>query len=1229
MLAPRSTGRPSCGSKRSRIFGREPGQDSHNSTYVSTRSSFPTRPAFDNNRWAFPLEESFATSRFRRPLSQESRSRLSCNEFHVVFFGTRTFYATLREPRVRIPSMAGHEPDTAIANLSLVTLAIILGIISATGSGGERLPCRSFPGSGGLGDRRYRRRLDNSVPWGTGRCTRSRGHPRESIPMSLRFTRCRLCPTVRQSRSDTLAAFEFAASRLSPYQLPETGVHVESIEEVGGLLWLKTHSDLKVYQLDGLVTRDIGSPKSVQKMFSALGSVWLTTTNDVYRVDSGVCQKVVEHIDFFSRPEGRETIAGRLWLFAGNGVWVIGPSGTMRIFQGTVRAHQQIGSRLVLDTDSGTKLIEQPDASTPIVEDLPLLKLDLDQTTRSYAQLSVSVGGKPFQTVDLSRDDPIPGLGMSLRSFIALQGRISGDGFFIDLLGSDDAGFLLNYGRFLYRLTSTHLELLSDAFPALASLKLRQIRGKTWAVTQYSGMDALLIGSSGTTDFLPSVGRSVMSRLNDAVDFDGATWLLTSVGAYRIKGQESRRIPDSVIDAKQILAFKGHTRLIAADALWTVDGDSAVLTQKFDGDVHQVEEHFGYLCLSTRAGFWIFDGAEAKRVPNAALEVNRLYEADGRLLVATRAGLFRIYPGASIHASLRPLNSVFLGFPGNLLPGSFGFTGVARVQAAYEGPVPKDYLAAAGGAFEVVVDGNDRQFSSFIDRGWYTGIESIQRSLDTAGRHTIRISIRDKWRNTFVSEARVWVVPGFPASVFMGYALVFMLALALIWNSPRFSFAHNVVMSPTLRKMPSLYAIPVILTLAPGLVKRLLVRYRSRLQAATQSAADDFMLPEPQLAASVMKETIHAKRSLFVVGPSGIGKSAYMVYLANSFAAGSALPEFVVVILVQLRQYVDIRPADVFQAELVNYGGFRDPELADDVLRLGGVLFLLDGLNEVTEKTVQQWSAFYQAHSAQNYFIIASQFVDAGFPALPVCEIPPLTDETARKLLARELGVEPAKLPSLPKPTLLLARIPQNLKAITQILRAGAPAPQSEYELYEQLLTPLFDRWRHEGKSDRIEELCAAAVSDTDDPQARAVDSLSADVLYALVNEKLIVIRGAQKAFAHEHVRAYLAAYAVIKDWPAVLGMDLRFPQSWILPLRFALPSLAREDDIKIAEALLQKKTDSSLLRGEELAAGILARFGEAAVGDWFRRYAVKLVAARQKIDSALIGTGAPDATAH
>jgi len=100
--------------------------------------------------------------------------------------------------------------------------------------------------------------------------------------------------------------------------------------------------------------------------------------------------------------------------------------------------------------------------------------------------------------------------------------------------------------------------------------------------------------------------------------------------------------------------------------------------------------------------------------------------------------------------------------------------------------------------------------------------------------------------------------------------------------------AHLLLMNPYLRGIASLGVIPILITVAPPIRRHLFRRYRRNLNADPELRHEweRYVVPDPSLEAHAFlaKLMTQATRAAVVHGQSGIGKSAFMRYLAQ-FAA--------------------------------------------------------------------------------------------------------------------------------------------------------------------------------------------------------------------------------------------------------------------------------------------------------------------------------------------------------
>jgi hypothetical protein len=1077
---------------------------------------------------------------------------------------------------------------------------------------------------------------------------------RDTVAQTIHAIR-RINPTTLIALGDR-GAYRIRSATTDEIAVPGGHVRMETAIVLGDdEVWLQTHLDSQFCLLRDTACTAFKTAGTAYGLIKALDRTWIIASSGVYRVDGNVATQVVDDTIFI--PSTQDLLAATqltskvghddnlIWIQGEKKFWVISRGKVESFPRATLRSVKP-GIRLVVENDDETLFaIKQTGPDKLDGHAFPkILFIQPIPDQRRIATVTLQfdvpqVAGTQTVSLDLTQPAPIPQMNLTLRDFLEVGGevRMIRNNFisYLKLIGSDNHGTILSLGDKLYRWDATGWLELGLAKNLSANFVMQLNDHETWILDRqdrpfrrFFSKDSIAAGETAYRILedklaaLPDVGTiDAVSKEADAV------WLLTDRGAYRVKGDAIARIPDQQIEAQDVVRFDGRTFIIAKDALWRVEGDYAISVGTLPkgpeyGSLWQASVHLNLLWLVSDAGIAAYSpGDPATKETLFAIPiggVRALSDINGTLWALTDTGAFRIFPGSGIKAIGKPNKDVLAGLPGNLLPGNVGLTGVARLSAEYTGALPPDfheYATRNGGDFVAIIDSNLAQYNQFLAKGWYTGLSSVEKDIGTIGEQTMYVSVRDKWGNQNAEQIRLWIAPGAVMSALATYILVIAIGFAVIMTAPSLALSYRVLMVPALRQIGSLYSIPIILGIFPSLVDKLLERHKRRVHDKTAKDASVFLLPDDSLARASIAQLLKQESTLFIEGPSGIGKSAYMRYLAHTFSASGPSPlHLMTTVLVNLKAYIGVPPVEAYQSELLNVAAFRDSELATEILRIGGILFLLDGLNEVPSSTVTSWASFVSGHSERHFFIVSSQYVDTAFQRLPVITMPTLRREQVTALLARESGLdEMAVAESMSEDGLSLARIPQNLMVIARLLRDHSEIPKTQFTLYEKLLVPIFAEWRNRGKTDYISVLCWCAVAESERPDGSTVKNLPSEVTTRLLVDKLMVERGDGREFAHDHVRAFLVAHLLVAEWPAVLGKaELGFGSNWTLPLQFASEKLPKTQIVKLIDAFVAKKTDAAAARAEEIAALAVQRFGIDELGTWYGEFAKALVIARQ-----------------
>ncbi|MFY2558789.1 NACHT domain-containing protein [Corallococcus terminator] len=438
---------------------------------------------------------------------------------------------------------------------------------------------------------------------------------------------------------------------------------------------------------------------------------------------------------------------------------------------------------------------------------------------------------------------------------------------------------------------------------------------------------------------------------------------------------------------------------------------------------------------------------------------------------------------------------------------------------------------------------------------------------------TLHINGRDRFGNAFQHRIDATVVAGPLVGSVLLYFFWGAVSLAVILAAPWWRFANTLVMSPPIRKWGSLLAMPFFLTLVPSLRRHLLRRYRKNLDVSLRDSVQGYAPPEGTWEARAFTKHLTARRCIFITGASGLGKSAFLAYLASHAARHPwRTGRIDLPILIRLREHAQDAPEAVFASELKALGQFNDDDLRDELLRHGRILFLIDGLNEVPEGTRQRWSAFRRDHAFNHLFVFSSQAHEFEFQDLPATILAPLTDATVCELLIREGKVTREQVLGLPPQVLEFARNPQNLKTLASLLAAKKPIPQSQFGLYFEILNPLHDVWEANGQSHYGEQLAQAALKHLQEAQVDLTTALAPGALGALRTERLVVLRAGRLEFAHDRLAAFLAASYLDRKPDVVTQLTISKATNW----QFVIDLLVEHTSVGTAQSLAFGLLDNS-----------------------------------------------------
>ncbi|AUX48236.1 uncharacterized protein SOCE26_097670 [Sorangium cellulosum] len=712
---------------------------------------------------------------------------------------------------------------------------------------------------------------------------------------------------------------------------------------------------------------------------------------------------------------------------------------------------------------------------------------------------------------------------------------------------------------------------------------------------------------------------------NDPVD--GYTWLLTSIGeVYRVDGTTPVKVwgaedgleqpalsstrPERVISG--LFSARLRSESDPSPAQWL----SSAIAAETEGPTGRTLAPLLRMLLQLNARvFWTSEpNVSQSALESGALEgvdVIAATELDGRVWLGTKRGAFRFDSDLDLELTLR-----------SRLWGDLWPTGATAADVGYVRAGEPLAVKSTPPAFFIREEDRSKKY--------FTPAEDFLFPL-RPGRFQMTVLVRDEWQNVNRVHVRARVVPG-PALALgaLGALWAGFVALAVAL-APYSRFFNGRVMSRAFRGAGSLGLVPLALGLSSGLRRHLLRRYRRevRANADLDPAHSGYVVPSDEFAPERFAAALEKHRRLLLLGQSGLGKTAYFRYLTFLYASGArGLPlQGTIPVLLPLGRYPGEDPEAIFHKQLQGYGLVSDQALCAYLLRQGGFILFIDGLNEVDEEARVQVNRFLDRHWNVNWMCVSSQEGYPLFSWMRRLQLAALDREHIAAILEKRLDPERAEATrrQFTEETYEVCRIPQDLEYVVALIERGEALPRSRHDLYTRVLAPVLASLDDRGHGDQKDTLFRRAYEMLRDRAPwidREDDAVSSWLQGELVQKKLLVKIEADVPryhFRHDLLRAYLAARWFAPRWRDVLAEDRgKVDSNWRSMLEFALLHLDSPDE---ARALL----DALLAQDHRVASEVFnwadrshQRLTAAWADDFKRSYGEALLRQAAVTDKAL-----------
>jgi len=713
-----------------------------------------------------------------------------------------------------------------------------------------------------------------------------------------------------------------------------------------------------------------------------------------------------------------------------------------------------------------------------------------------------------------------------------------------------------------------------------------------------AGDEIWLTGLKGASKVDRKTNRAVpiagdFGSVSAIASIDHDTWIGSEKGVFRVD-RDTNLGSRLAIDTGWV-----HSIFLSGDDVWISALNGFFHVSKKTNDTEKIAG-LDYMIIGCIAPFgeeiWV-GGNDVFRVDkrkNQAIPLNwsigavtSIVAVDDELWFGTSNGAFRMDPKSRLTVDLAgslPMISRFFGVP-------VWFEGDSYPVVHSAGRRGEDWYDASE-ADPMVIDAPDKaglEKKLKDPTNWLKATEQGTNIRLKPGRITLYFSIHDKYGNTSGLEPlkiEGWVLPTWTLSFLIPFIAVSFCGLCLTL-APWVRYCHMLLMNPFVRNWASFGTVPLLLTTVPPVRKHIFRRYLRTMAGAEKfkTMGTKYIVPDTRFNLVSFGETLSRAPVICLHGQSGVGKSAFLAYLASecsSMVLHEPLLRRLTPVFVDLSIVGDQNPESMVKAELRKNGDLTDEKIVDALLDYGGFLFLFDGLNEVSEVSQTGILQFADVHRNHSFTCISTQIVtDELLHISKLISVDPLSPdkilelirrksidlETGRQLFDSELLIE-----EMTPACFAISNVPFQLELLIEVWEALQQAPQGIDELYSYALGSIIDKeaWIKKGHGDYPDILCELAFTLLTErrPFDPKKDNLPDEIKWELKARRLFNDRAGVMEFRHDRVRAYLAARHFSLRWRSILVDESTVIDSnWDPMMEFYLER--EQDTIRAKEMML------------------------------------------------------------
>lgn len=859
--------------------------------------------------------------------------------------------------------------------------------------------------------------------------------------------------------------------------------------------------------------------------------VWMGTDDGIYRIDEALQDHRIEH----SLPNlwSLTTDYKYVWVSSEKGIFRISPeNGHRDHIQMTpvlIRAATRGEGQTYLQTGSGIFVIADDEATPTRIKELPL-NINSVASLNDRTFFANSNGLYEFKP-DMISAELVTSYPINISHIVALNGRL--------WLNTDKGLMVFEQGK--------ELIPISEAPRDIKSLSISN------NVLLFWNHESIYTVDSGKEN------KNVNSTQVAATD-------------YRLR---------RIADLKKIGLNANDIKSVRYDGD-TILGSNSPGLSRFPrpNQSSTFMLSIGDIWLATSKGLYLYkNNTTTHRIPDVTLDIKSMEVTGSSLWLATNRGGYIIDPHVKIKFDIKSEESWWKGLTEVtwLLP-NVRVSGMVRPELKYSKDVFNNFFSIPlerlpTDDMKAFVEMNREAFdrSQKNRANEYALPKNIGKELEV-GTFRVYYSVQDQWGNTLTDSIEVIAIPG-PFFLAALTGMLWALSLVfIIYLAPNNLICHQLLMNRRVRKWGYFNIVPIVITIIPPIRQHILQRYFNsiRVDKEFKNSVDTYVLPSDEFRPEHFFKVLEEHRKIYLLGQSGIGKTAYCKFLIGSYTGASfgwrfnhALPIFLPLVRCRGSQ-----PEAMLQNQLYRYGLLDGEEIINGFLERGGFLFFFDGLNEIDDDTRNKVNTFIERYSNSNYFFLSSQEDFPEFLAERV-QMKSLEKEKVEEILRKRLPQEQSEvaIESITDVAYEIYKIPQDLEMAIELLKSSSceHLPQTRKLLYSKRLEPIFLSWKEHGQ-DSYEIIVIRRAYEMLESKESFFGTLAHPIGSEIVNDLekagFIDKKPDQSVFRHEQIHAFLASKYFAPRWRNLIK-DVRIDHSWKSMLEFTFQDLEAVNDFR------------------------------------------------------------------